>query len=200
MRLFRPFSVITSIYPEAVFRLNTHEKHVSLTFDDGPDPSSTPVILDVLNRCEINAIFFCSGFKAEKYPELIERIKTSGHTIGNHGYSHLNGWKTSLKSYIEDTRKADEPTSSEIFRPPYGGLTPRQYSILNKKYRIFFWDLMPYDFDRAFGAANTLRTLKLKTRPGSVIVLHDNPLSCAGEILEDYIDFIQTEGYKVVIP
>lgn len=196
MRLFRPWSGFSRLYPDAIFRIKTQEKLLSLTFDDGPDPASTPQILGILKRYGIRATFFCTGIKAEKYPDLVSEIKIAGHQIGNHGYSHLNGWRTDFKNYSEDIYRADELTSSEIFRPPYGRLTFRQYSGLKDKYRIFFWDLMPYDFDPSFGAGRSLNILKRKIRPGSVIVLHDTPLSSAGRILEEYIEFAIKNGYK----
>jgi peptidoglycan/xylan/chitin deacetylase (PgdA/CDA1 family) len=71
-----------------------------------------------------------------------------------------------------------------------------QYLALRKQYRIVFWDLMPYDFDRRFGHDNSLAILKKKKRPGSVIVLHDNAESSANLILEDFIKFAKKEGYN----
>ena len=144
-----------------------------LTFDDGPDPDSTPQLLDILDKHDIKALFFCDGRAAEKYPDLINRMISKGHIIGNHGYNHLNGWKTSLKKYIADVVNAAPYTSSGLFRPPYGRLRFNQYRELKEKYKIVFWDIMPYDFDRSFGSGNSLRVLKKKLRRGSIIVLHD---------------------------
>lgn len=196
MRLFRPWSVSTRLYPEAIFRIKTREKLLSLTFDDGPDAASTPAILEILDRYDVKAAFFCTGIKAEKYPELIREIKAAGHIIGNHGYSHLNGWKTSCRNYVADVSKADGLTSSEIFRPPYGRITMCQYQTLLRKYRIVLWDVMPYDFDPAFGAEKCHDVLRKKIRPGSVIVLHDTPLSCAGVILDEFLRYAFSEGYS----
>lgn len=196
MRLFRPWQVFRKLYPEGVFRIKTSELLLWLTFDDGPDPASTPVILDTLAKCDVRAIFFCTGIKAEKYPDLVAKIRSAGHVIGNHGYSHLDGWKTGFKGYIDDIHKADDLTSSELFRPPYGRLTFGQYAALKKIYRIFFWDLMPYDFDPVFTGDDCINVLRSRIRPGSVIVLHDSPLSCAGRILEEFIEFTIKKGYK----
>lgn len=159
MRLFRPCLFAGWFYPDAIFRMRTKEKLLCLTFDDGPDPDSTPKILEIINRYHINALFFCNGRSAEKYPDLIKQIKEEGHLVGNHGYSHLNGWNTSLKRYIADIENADSFTSSDLFRPPYGRLRLIQYLKLRRKYKIVFWDIMPYDFDKSFGVENSLRII-----------------------------------------
>ena len=74
----------------------TKEKKIWLTFDDGPDPIFTTEILNILDKYSIKATFFLEGEKAAKYPCLIEKIKKTNHSVGNHTNSHLNGWKTSI--------------------------------------------------------------------------------------------------------
>lgn len=198
MRLFRPFSILRVFYPEAIFRIKTPGKLLCLTFDDGPDAESTPHLISLLKKYNLKAIFFCKGRQAEKHPELVEMIRAEGHLIGNHGYSHLNGWKTSVKGYLEDIEKAAAHTSAQLFRPPYGRLTLCQYREIIKKYRIFFWDIMPYDFDSGFGNERSLQVLKKKIRNGSVIVLHDTKESTAHIFLEEFIKFALKEKYYFV--
>ena len=195
MRLFRPCFPAYCFYPEATFRIKTSGRSLCLTFDDGPDPESTTYILGILKRHDIKAIFFCNGSKAEQHPDLIDLIKAEGHLIGNHGYSHLNGWKTSPKEYADDITRAAPFTSSDLFRPPFGRLTLPQYDLLKKSYRIYFWDVMPYDFDVSFGAENSLRKLKTKIRSGSVIVLHDTHHSSAPVFLDEFVEYALKEGY-----
>jgi peptidoglycan/xylan/chitin deacetylase (PgdA/CDA1 family) len=196
MRLFRPGLLARCLYPEAIFRIKTTEKVLYLTFDDGPDPFSTPLLLDILERHGVKALFFCDGRAAEKYPDFIDMIRNRGHMIGNHGYCHLNGWQTVSDKYINDVTRASKFTSEKVFRPPYGRLSLKQKGILLKSFKIFFWDLMPYDFDTSFGDVNSLTMLKNKIRPGSIIVLHDGPSSCANAILEEFIIFAKNEGYQ----
>lgn len=196
MRLFRLCFFERFLYPEAIFRVKTTEKVLFLTFDDGPDPDSTPQLLGLLRRYNIKAQFFCSGSASLKYPDLVSNIKNSGHLIGNHGFKHPNGWKTSQKKYMADVSEAALYTSGIFFRPPYGRLRFAQYQELKKNYRIIFWDLMPYDFDNTFGAEKTLQILKRKIRPGSVIVLHDTSHSNANIILTEFIDFSLKRGYR----
>jgi peptidoglycan/xylan/chitin deacetylase (PgdA/CDA1 family) len=200
MRLFRPCAVANWLYPEAIFRIKTTEKLLYLTFDDGPDPYSTPNLLDILESHSINALFFCSGVKAEKQPVLINLIKSKGHIIGNHGYDHLNGWKTTPEKYVADVSNAAPLTSSGLFRPPFGSIRYSQYRKLKENYIIVFWDIMPYDFDTTFGSENSLQILKNKIRPGSIIVLHDTSHSAANKILDEFIVFSINSGYRFDLP
>jgi peptidoglycan/xylan/chitin deacetylase (PgdA/CDA1 family) len=199
MRLFRPFFLSRMFYLEAIFRIKTRNKELCLTFDDGPHPDSTPRILDILDDHNIKALFFCTGQKAEKYPGLITLIVSRGHIIGNHGYVHMSGWKTNVSDYINNVIMADKFTSSCLFRPPYGRIKLAQYHELSKQYRIVFWDLMPYDYDKHMGNAKVLSMLKKKIRPGSVIVLHDKASSSVLSFLNEFIKYAEENGYTFII-
>ncbi len=199
MRLLRPFPLLRLVYPEAVFRGTTIAKELCLTFDDGPHPDTTPEILDILESHNLKAAFFCSGREAEKYPGLVNLIVSKGHLIGNHGYYHLSGWKTNVRDYIENAVRAEKFTSSVIFRPPYGHICPAQYRELNKKYRIVFWDLMPYDFDEKISGESVFKILKEKIRPGSIIVLHDKATSSCLSFLDRFIKYAGGSGCKFVM-
>lgn len=195
MRFYRPPALARWLFPEAVFRIKTDEKRLCLTFDDGPHPDSTPQLLDILDSAGIKALFFCSGKAAEDFPELMNEIITRGHSVGNHGYLHLNGWITPLKRYCEDTDKASTVTSTVLFRPPYGRIGLRQYTRLKQKYRIIFWDLMVYDFDRSLGAERSLAMLNKRIRNGSIIVLHDTPDSTSRTFLKDFLEGSLAKGF-----
>jgi peptidoglycan/xylan/chitin deacetylase (PgdA/CDA1 family) len=188
------------LYPEALFRIETSEKILCLTFDDGPDPESTAELLDILSGFKIKALFFCEGRRAEKYPLLVARIIEEGHLIGNHGYNHLNGWLCPVKKYCNDIYSASQFTSGTLFRPPYGRIRLKQYWQLRRQFRIVFWDVMSYDFDDDFGAARSLKILLKKIRPGSVIVLHDKPGSSSLKILSEFLSIIETRRYKFILP
>jgi peptidoglycan/xylan/chitin deacetylase (PgdA/CDA1 family) len=200
MRFFRPCFIAGWLYPEALFRISTDEKIICLTFDDGPDPDSTPFLLDILARHNLNAVFFCCGSNAEKHPGLVQRILTDGHLVGNHGYSHFNGWLKSLSSYMHDIEKADPSTSYKLFRPPFGRLRLLQYFSLKKKYKLVFWDIMPYDFDNTWAPEDALKVLLKKIRPGSVIALHDSPGSSCKSFLEMFIVKAKERGYRFELP
>jgi peptidoglycan/xylan/chitin deacetylase (PgdA/CDA1 family) len=195
MRLYRPVFFAQCLYPDALFRIKTSEKSLYLTFDDGPDPDSTPGLIQALQQYGIKAVFFCSGKNAEKYPYLIEELKNAGHLVGNHGYSHPDGWKTRVNEYVADVQRANAFTSANLFRPPYGRMTLSQYKMLSSNYRIVFWDIMPYDFDISFGEENAMKVCKRKMRSGSIIVLHDKPNSAVNKITEGIIISALRENY-----
>jgi peptidoglycan-N-acetylglucosamine deacetylase len=200
MRLYRPFFMSGLIWPEMIFRIKTQGKAICLTFDDGPDPDTTPGILDLLVKHNISALFFCTGQKAERFTELKERIISGGHKVGNHGYFHLDGWKTSRSEYLDNVERASSCTSDYLFRPPYGRMKLSQYRDLIKTYTIIGWNLMPYDFDNSMGKADIVEILKKKIRPGSVVVLHDNGRSMILQILDEFIDYALIKGYKFILP
>jgi peptidoglycan/xylan/chitin deacetylase (PgdA/CDA1 family) len=200
MRHFRPFVLARLLFPGALFRMRTNEKEICLTFDDGPDPVSTPRIIEILDDHKIRSVFFCTGPGAGEHPELIRLIVSHGHVTGNHGFSHIRGLNTSTGNYLEDVSRASLVTSPYLFRPPYGSLRPAQFRKLKKTFIVMFWDLMPYDFDGGFGSGRSLQVMKKKTRPGSIIVLHDKASSTVLSFLEEYLEFAEREGYKFVIP
>ncbi len=199
MRFFRPFLPAVWLFREALFRISISEKRACLTFDDGPDPESTPELLDILDTMNVKAVFFCSGDAAEKYPELAVEIKRRGHTLGNHGYYHLNGCSTPLKEYCENAARASQFTSDSLFRPPYGRLRISQYKQLKKSFKIVFWDIMSYDYDTSFGAERSLGLLNRNLRPGSIIVLHDTPTSTCKSFLKEFIKTAVGKGYTFCI-
>lgn len=200
MRFFRPIFPAVHLYPDALFRIQTEKKELCLTFDDGPNQSYTIQILEILDRQNVKAVFFCNGQAAEDNQAIVKNILDRGHMLGNHGYVHLDGWKCRTRDYIRNAERADDYTSSVLFRPPYGHMLPWQYSRLKEKYRIVMWDLMSYDFDSRFGIANTLNILSSMIRPGSVIVMHDKPSSNAVFVLGSFLEYALREGYRFILP
>jgi peptidoglycan-N-acetylglucosamine deacetylase len=200
IRLFRPCFLFSCLYPEALFRIKTTEKVLCLSFDDGPDPASTPELLDILDQYHVKAIFFCNGQAAEQFPLLVDKIKEDGHIAGNHGFAHIDGWKRKTEDYCENINRASRFLPGTWFRPPYGRITHAQYKQISKKFKIVFWDLMAYDFDAAFGASRSLVILMKKIRKGSVIVLHDKPGSSANTLLREFLDSAISRGYRFVLP
>jgi peptidoglycan/xylan/chitin deacetylase (PgdA/CDA1 family) len=200
MRIFRPFKVSGWLFPEALFRINTREKLICLTFDDGPHPISTPVILNILEKHKVKAMFFCKGVNAEHYPELLHQIISEGHLTGNHSYSHPDGWMTGIRKYTADVDKASLNIPGKYFRPPYGRLGICQYLKLKPFYKIIFWDIMPYDFDKSFPWERSLNVLLRLIRPGSVIALHDSESSSSPLFLDKFLEEALALGYRFVLP
>ena len=101
-------SLIKFLYPGLTWNFPNNSRCIYLTFDDGPDEDVTSYVLDLLVKYDAKATFFVVGQNLEKSPDLVNEILKAGHTIGNHTYRHLNGWKTKTSTYLADIRKCDE--------------------------------------------------------------------------------------------
>ena len=164
------------LYPKAIWSAENYDSidtDVLYTIDDGPNPESTPLWLDLLKEQNIKAIFFLVAQKCERYPELIDRIKQEGHVIGSHGYAHLDGWRTSNIEYIRDIKRSLDIINTKLFRPAYGRMTRSQYKSIKEFADIMMWSLMPGDFDSDTTAEVVSKRLALKKK-GDIIVLHDD--------------------------
>ena len=100
--MFKTPFVLPLIYPKLTWKIPTEEKVIYLTFDDGPIPKVTDFVLKQLAKYNAKATFFCIGDNIRKYPEIFVRLLEDGHSIGNHTFNHLNGWKTDNKTYKEN--------------------------------------------------------------------------------------------------
>lgn len=187
------------LFRDAVFRVKDKgEKSVYLTFDDGPVPEATLLVLDILKKYETKATFFCVGENVVKHPQVFERIVREGHHVGNHTYNHLNGWKTDDKNYFENIEKCSKTMNSALFRPPYGRIKYSQYCEVKKKYRIILWDVLSRDYDTGLGAGHCLGIVKKKMRAGSIIVFHDSEKAASKipVLLAGTLDFIKERGFQ----
>jgi len=156
-----------------IFSLKSNNE-IYLTFDDGPCPEVTPQVLNILEKYNAKATFFCIGKNVKNNPNLYSEIISAGHSVGNHTYNHLNGWKTKKKEYLNDIKKAAELIDSNLFRPPYGRISVNQYLSLKNDYKIIFWNILTKDYSKKLNSEQVLnRTLK-KLKPGSIIVFHDS--------------------------
>jgi len=180
--------------PRIVCRVPGKNHTFFLSFDDGPHPESTPVLLELLESYSAKAMFFCVGTRAEKHPELIENIRQAGHLVGNHAYTHKKmGWFNSSE-YYAGIDKSAEITKSNVFRPPYGFITPAAYRKLLKKYHIVLWDVMPGDFLPQRSGFQLFNIVKAHAKQGSILVFHDSPqhlsskLVCLELLLSYYIE------------
>lgn len=165
--------LIQFIFSEFIWKLSSNSKVICLTFDDGPS-SITVEILTVLEKENIKATFFCTGNNVKKYPELYKKIISSGHSIGNHSMTHLNGWKVDKKKYLFDVKKGSELINSNLFRPPYGKINLRSFFSLKKTYEIIMWDINSGDFDLTISSKEVINNVVANSRNGSIVVLHDN--------------------------
>ena len=166
--------LLTYLFSSLIWKIPNDNKTVYLTFDDGPTEKVTRKILEVLKNEKVKASFFCVGKNVEKYPDLFACIKAEGHAVGNHTNTHLNGWKTNKKQYLEDVEEADKLIKSNLFRPPYGKLNWRSKKDLQRKYKIVMWDVAGGDFDPYLSIKDVVKNIINNVNPGSIVVLHDN--------------------------
>jgi peptidoglycan-N-acetylglucosamine deacetylase len=162
--------------------------HVALTFDDGPDPVSTPRILDMLDTFGWKATFFCLGSQAEKAPSLVTELVDRGHEIGVHGQSHRSHLRRTAPDVVRDVRDARarledlSGRSLHWFRPPYGGLSAASLVAARRTdLRLILWTTWGRDWRAdATGrsvAANVHRTFV----PGATVLLHDSDVTSSPE-------------------
>lgn len=198
--LYKIPTFIRWIYPEAWWTIPQEEKTIFLTFDDGVTPQLTEFIVAQLDAFDAKATFFLVGEQSSKYPELVQLLKDKGHSLGNHTYNHLNGWKVKDAHYLENIEKCQAITQSNLFRPPYGRIKRSQIKALKYKYNIIMWDLIVGDFDANTSAEICLERMKKYTTSDSIIVLHDNAKfeEKVRYILPRILEFYKQQGFKLL--
>ncbi len=199
LRLLYQFpSWLQRLYGGVVWRMNPSSKVVYITFADGPIPECTPLVLDILSKYGIHATFFMVAENAQRYPELLQRVREEGHSIGNHTYHHLRGCKTTKQTYMQDITVAKQVLQTSLFRPPHGRMTCSQKKALREAgYQIYLWDVLTHDYNPKYTPEKMLRIVQRFTRNGSIIVLHDSLKSKDRmlQALPQIIKWLQAEGY-----
>lgn len=157
----------------------TSKKEIYLTFDDGPIPEITPWVLKQLDDYNAKGTFFCIGENIKKHPKVFNQIIAKKHSIGNHTFNHLNGWKHSTVSYIDNilllNKYIPKNKTTKLFRPPYGKIKLQQANHLRKLgYKIIMWDVLSADFDTAISAENCTKNVLQHITNGSIVVFHDS--------------------------
>jgi len=172
---------------------------ILLTFDDGPIPETTPVILKQLRAKKIKALFFAVGDNIKKYPSLCNQILSEGHVIGNHTYHHKRITKISYDEAIKEIRSFNELLYEKhnyrvkYFRPPHGIFNHRTPSLLRQfGLTNVLWSLLTYDYKNDMSIVKFAVQKYLKQN--SIIVLHDSLKS--KDIIVDAIDLAVSEADK----
>lgn len=198
MYLHHPPQWLRGLFPQITWKLPTDEKIIYLSFDDGPEPTVTPKVLKLLNDYNAKGSFFCIGENALREKNLLEEIRQEGHVIGNHSFSHLNGWKTNTRDYLADVEKCRQILGGRLFRPPYGKITPRQLQALVPSYKVIMWDLLSGDFDLHLKKEKCLEILIKYTKKGSISVLHDSIKASEKlmYVLPQILDHYSSQGFK----
>lgn len=200
---------LEKLYPGLVLRAGKGpDKIVALTFDDGPDRTYTPQVLDILKEKGVRATFFLIGSRVEEDPDVVKRIADEGHSIGNHTYSHPKLTKASpvLAQELQKCKDALARlglSDNGFFRPPYGAAEP---SLIEQAadlgYRVAMWSIDSLDW-RGLSRAEVMRNIEGYVEPGSVILQHSaggpgEDLSGSVLAVGDIIDLLTTQGYHFV--
>ena len=208
MYLHQTPRLVRRIFPQYLWALPGRGKKICLTFDDGPVPGVTDYVLSTLARYNVPATFFCVGDNIRKYPEVFRKVLNDGHQVGNHTFSHLNGWNTETQVYLDNVQRCNElmdmhtagnggRAEERFFRPPYGRLSKAQSVKLRKSHRIVMWDLLVGDFDRSLHPRKCLQKSLKAVRPGTIVLFHDSLKSerTMRYVLPRFIEAVKDKGY-----
>lgn len=193
--------IVKKIWSNFTWDIPNNSNKVFLTFDDGPTPEITNWVLTELQKHNAKATFFCVGDNAKKNTEILENTVNQGHKIGNHTFSHLNGWKTSTENYADNAQKCfmhNNIDNCQLFRPPYGKIKMSQAKVLQKMgYKIIMWDVLSADFDNNISQAKCLENVLSNIRSGSIIVFHDSQKAFKNleYVLPRTLEFIAKKGF-----
>lgn len=180
--------------------MDSSSKVAYLTFDDGPIPECTPEVLDILAKYGVKATFFMVAENAERYPDLLMRVRAEGHTIGNHTYHHMRGHQSCTKKYVADALRGEGVLATKLFRPPHGRMRfSQKKALLAEGFSIYLWDVLTHDYNPRYSVEKMLSVVKRYTRNGSIIIMHDSIKSRDRmlEALPLIIDWLQQEGYRI---
>ncbi|MBI2820966.1 MAG: polysaccharide deacetylase family protein [Acidobacteria bacterium] len=172
-------SLLQILFPGVLWEGKTSAPLVALTFDDGPDPRYTPVLLDALRNLNVKATFFLVGERARQYPEIVHAIRAGGHEIGNHTDSWRRTVALGCEEFRRDLLRAEEAlgllhTAGKFFRPAGGLARPCQIRIAREQgYRPVLGSAYAFD-PRRPPAAFIVWLIERALHPGSIIVLHDS--------------------------
>jgi peptidoglycan/xylan/chitin deacetylase (PgdA/CDA1 family) len=198
--------IIKLLFFNQIWNIPNSENTIYLTFDDGPTPEITERVLEILDKHQIKATFFCIGDNVRKHPDIVQKIISKHHSVGNHTYSHLKGWKTKTKTYISNTEACEiklnslfKIRNSKLFRPPYGKITPWQsYKLRTLGYKIIMWDVLSRDYDASISAEMCYENVIKNVSSGSIIVFHDSNKAKENVLnsLEKTIETLKSKGFK----
>jgi peptidoglycan/xylan/chitin deacetylase (PgdA/CDA1 family) len=171
LAVVQPLSVVACVH--------TQSPELALTFDDGPDPTSTPAVLDVLDAHRARATFFVLGERAVAHPELITRMVRSGHEVALHGQDHARLTQVSTTAAVAQLRRARREVSAlagspvSLFRPAYGALTAAQTAAARAiGLQVVLWSGWCRDWEDA-AASDVAAQVVAAAHPGGFLLLHD---------------------------
>jgi len=186
-------------------------KTIALTFDDGPDPINTNLILDVLKEEDVKATFFLIGKKMKQYPLVTERIFEEGHCLANHTYTHTDLKGKSFKNVYLNILQTEQILDSvcgktlKIFRPPWGHITSEEKTGLTRfGFKIVLWDVNSMDFKPSITVNEIINNVMSGVGDKKIVLFHDSDYQCKASrrntalALPQIIDSLKEMGYRFV--
>ena len=196
-----------SFFGEFICHGKSDKRQVALTFDDGPDPSATPALLELLREHDVEAAFFVIGKKVEAAPELANQILRGGHLLENHTYAHSNATNFySAKKLTAELARAQQAiqkhtgTTARFFRPPVGLSNPNTFhAAAALRLKVIGWNIRSLD-RRISDPEQIVRRIERGLQPGAIILLHDADIP-AGRLVATVkllLAKLREHGYEVV--
>ena len=199
------------VFGDGVYKVQTSEKMVALTFDDGPDPRYTAEIGQILAKAGAPSTFFVMGRHAEQHPELIQTLMTQGHELGNHTWSHPSLRMMSPQAIRNELESTDRLlrelgyTQSIPFRSPYGHSWFILPQILKQRHQAnILWTVQMNDW-KPEKPEVMMELLAPEFEPGAIILLHDGDGESEGAdrsntitVVQQILDTYQAQGYQFV--
>lgn len=187
----------TAQFTGTTVAVRTDQKVAALTFDDGPDPQWTPLLLDVLARHKARATFFVLGKSVQRWPDLTRRLVSEGHALGNHTWDHpslpLLTWRGRRAQIGWTADVLADFGGTTLFRPPYGHQTlASQLSTVASGHRVVGWNSLARDW-RDDSAEAMVARIETQMTPGSIVLFHDRLFTTNDRRFED-----RTESFRAV--
>jgi peptidoglycan/xylan/chitin deacetylase (PgdA/CDA1 family) len=178
---------------------------VAMTFDDGPHPDYTPVLLDMLAERNIRATFYVVGSNVQKYPHIVRRMLNEGHEIANHSLNHARLTDLTDAEVVAEVAgcrdavvaAATRPTAT--IRPTYGAVNDSIRDLIFDEfgYPAILWDVDPRDWDMAVSDEDVVDTILTESDHGEIILTHDIHARTIA-VMPEILDGLLTNGFSFV--
>lgn len=200
--VFGSFYIRFNYHIKAFSQLKTNDKTIALTFDDGPS-EFTEKVVELLEKYNFKATFFCIGKNIEKHPEIIQKLANKGHLVANHTYTHSKIGFATTNELINEIKATDAlieqfaGKKNVFFRPPFGVTSPSiSRAVKATKQQTIGWSIRSLDTAIESPKKITQRVIK-KLQPGSVILLHDTSERTV-LVLEQLLPYLHEKNYNSV--
>ena len=195
--------IAAPLFPSILW--HTSDPNVHLTFDDGPHPRATPIVLDILKSRHLKATFFLLGGNVERYPELVREIADHGHSIGNHSFDHSSfllrplSWQSKKIELANKAIRQASGTTPSLFRPPFGRFDWTTIHAATSHFmKMVMWDVDSKDY-RGTDIRSVVRRVSRQTLPGSIVLFHDTASTSNSltEYLNPILDEFERRNVKI---